>query len=90
MYSKRGGGKMLERHRDLKEHLLKEYSLQPEFIDGLTSLIEESEDFTCFTLKMIMGRRDKGSSAITFTSLSASTTPRKNTGESCSESREVV
>jgi uncharacterized phosphosugar-binding protein len=82
---------MLERHRDLKEYLLREYSLQPEFIDGLTSLIEESEDFTCFTLKMIMGRRDKGSSAITFTSLPASTTTtRKSTSESCSESREVV
>jgi uncharacterized phosphosugar-binding protein len=81
---------MLERHRDLKEYLLREYSLQPEFIDGLTSLIEESEDFTCFTLKMIMGRRDKGSSAITLTSLSASTTARKSTSESCSESREVV
>lgn len=45
----------------VKEHLLKDYMLLPEAIDGLTSLIEESEDYTCLTLKMLMGKRDKGS-----------------------------
>ncbi|MEM2420266.1 MAG: hypothetical protein QXR02_01350 [Acidilobaceae archaeon] len=45
----------------VKEHLLESYQLLPESIDGLTSLIEESEDYTCLTLKMILGRRDKGS-----------------------------
>ncbi len=81
---------MLEKYRELKEHLLKEYSLQPEFIDGLTSLVEESEDFTCFTLKMIMGRRDKGSNALLFASSLAFTNDGRGVGESCRESKEVV
>lgn len=43
-----------------KEHLLKEYANLPEILGGLTSLVEETEDYTCLTLKKIMGRREKG------------------------------
>jgi hypothetical protein len=39
---------------------MNEYALLPEFIDGLTSIHEETEDYTCLTLKKLMGRRDKG------------------------------
>jgi hypothetical protein len=81
---------MSDKNSDLKEFLLKEYGLLPEFIDGLTSLIEESEDYTCLTLKMMMGRRDKGSNSIAFASPSAAVATREGDGGSCSESKEVV
>jgi hypothetical protein len=80
---------MSGKNSDLKEFLLKEYGLLPEFIDGLTSLIEESEDYTCLTLKMMMGR-DKGSNSIAFASPPAAAAIREGDGGSCSESKEVV
>jgi len=49
-----------KRIEELKRHLMNEYALLPEFIDGLTSIHEEAEDYTCLTLKKLMGRRDKG------------------------------
>lgn len=51
------------RVEELKKHLMNEYSLLPEFIDGLTSIHEEAEDYTCLTLKKLMGRREKGKPA---------------------------
>jgi hypothetical protein len=81
---------MSDKNSDLREFLLKEYGLLPEFIDGLTSLIEESEDYTCLTLKMMMGRRDKGSNSIAFASPLATTATKEGDGGSCSESKEVV
>jgi hypothetical protein len=50
----------LKRVEELKRHLMNEYALLPGFIDGLTSIHEETEDYTCLTLKKLMGRRDKG------------------------------
>jgi hypothetical protein len=38
---------------------MSEYALLPEFIDGLASIHEETEDYTCLTLKKLTGRRDK-------------------------------
>ncbi|ABL89140.1 hypothetical protein Pisl_1993 [Pyrobaculum islandicum DSM 4184] len=32
----------------------------PEAVDGLSSLYEATEDYTCFTAKKLLGRRDKG------------------------------
>ncbi len=81
---------MSDKNSDLKEFLLKEYGLLPEFIDGLASLIEESEDYTCLTLKMMMGRRDKGSNSIAFASPLATAATKEGDGGSCSESKEVV
>lgn len=49
-----------KRFEELKRHLMNEYSLLPEFIDGLTSIHEETEDYTCLTLKKLMGKREKG------------------------------
>jgi len=49
-----------KRVEELKRHLMSEYALLPEFIDGLTSIHEETEDYTCLTLKKLMGRREKG------------------------------
>jgi len=71
-----------------REHLLQEYSLLPEFIDGLTSLIEESEDYTCLTLKMLMGKRDKGSKAPL--AFAAPATGAKTSGEACSDGNGVA
>ncbi len=81
---------MSDKSSDIKGFLLREYSLLPEFIDGLTSLIEESEDYTCLTLKMIMGRRDRGSNPVAFASPPAAAATRKGDGGSCSESKGVV
>ncbi|MEM2202812.1 MAG: hypothetical protein QXI22_00425 [Sulfolobales archaeon] len=52
-----------KRVEELKKHLMNEYSLLPEFIDGLTSIHEETEDYTCLTLKKLMGKREKGKPA---------------------------
>lgn len=52
-----------KRVEELKRHLLNEYSLLPEFIDGLTSIHEGTEDYTCLTLKKIMGKRGRGKPA---------------------------
>lgn len=46
--------------RRLRDHIYQEYQLLPEFMDGLTSLYEGSEDYTCLTLKKLMGKREKG------------------------------
>ncbi len=81
---------MPDKSSNPREFLLREYGLLPEFIDGLTSLIEESEDYTCLTLKMIMGRRDKGSNSVAFAPPPTSAVTREGNGGSCSESKEVV
>lgn len=48
------------RVEELKRHIEAEKALLPEFVDGLSSLYLESEDYTCLTLKKLMGRREKG------------------------------
>lgn len=73
----------------IKEHLLKQYALLPESIDGLTSLIEESEDYTCLTLKMLMGKRDRGSkSGIVFATATINSA-RGSEGATCSDRGDV-
>lgn len=49
-----------KRFEEIKRHIMNEYSLLPEFIDGLTSIHEETEDYTCLTLKKLAGKREKG------------------------------
>jgi|GEM_PF-865343 hypothetical protein len=78
---------MTDKQDDLKQFLLREYGLLPEFIDGLTSLVEESEDYTCLTLKMMLGKRDKSYGSIAFAPPSTSAAARDGNGESCSESK---
>lgn len=50
----------LKHYREVKADLDSLYRELPEGIDGLTSLYEEAEDYTCFTLRKLLGRRDKG------------------------------
>ncbi|MDM7275468.1 MAG: hypothetical protein P3X22_005040 [Thermoprotei archaeon] len=45
---------------ELKRHLASEASLLPEFMDGLTSIYEETEDYTCHAVKKLLGKREKG------------------------------
>ncbi|MFN4046104.1 MAG: hypothetical protein ACK4H7_02030 [Acidilobaceae archaeon] len=47
-------------YEELKEHIIKESALLPEIQMGLGSIVDDSEDITCFTLKKIMGKREKG------------------------------
>jgi hypothetical protein len=47
-------------YEQVKADLEKLYAEIPEGIDGLTSLYYGEEDYTCFTAKKLMGRRDKG------------------------------
>ncbi|ACB39988.1 hypothetical protein [Pyrobaculum neutrophilum] len=42
--------------RDIEDLL----GVMPEAADGLSSLYEAAEDYTCFTAKKLLGRRDKG------------------------------
>lgn len=64
--------------RRLRDHIYNEYQLLPEFMDGLTSLYEGAEDYTCLTLKKLAGRREKGQArAVLF----ASTAPGKANDE---------
>jgi len=44
----------------LREVLSREAQLMPEAIQGLLALYTGEEDTTCFTLKRIYGKRDKG------------------------------
>lgn len=50
---------MEDHYEGIKKHILEEARLLPEFLDGLVSLVEEAEDYTCLTLKAIYGRRDR-------------------------------
>ncbi len=67
-----------KRFEELKRHLMNEYSLLPEFIDGLTSLYEETEDYTCLTLKKLMGKREKGRPAAILLSSGTDKTQTEN------------
>jgi hypothetical protein len=49
-----------KQHEQVKSDLEKLFAEIPEGIDGLTSLYHGEEDYTCFTAKKLMGRRDKG------------------------------
>lgn len=49
------------KHYDqLKKDLERLYVEVPEGVDGLLSLYYGEEDYTCFTAKKLMGKRDKG------------------------------
>jgi len=49
-----------KQYERLKGDLEKLFVEIPEGIDGLTSLYYGEEDYTCFTAKKLLGRRDKG------------------------------
>jgi len=49
-----------KQYERLKGDLEKLFVEIPEGIDGLTSLYYGEEDYTCFTAKKFLGRRDKG------------------------------
>jgi hypothetical protein len=49
-----------KQHELVKSDLEKLFAEIPEGIDGLTSLYHGEEDYTCFTVRKLMGRRDKG------------------------------
>lgn len=45
---------------EMRKHIEEQASLLPEILSGLGSIIDGSEDLTCFALKKIMGKREKG------------------------------
>jgi len=49
-----------KQYERVKDDLEKLFAEIPEGIDGLISLYYGEEDYTCFTAKKLMGRRDKG------------------------------
>jgi hypothetical protein len=49
-----------KQYERVKGDLEKLFAEIPEGIDGLASLYYGEEDYTCFTAKKLMGRRDKG------------------------------
>ncbi len=51
---------LLKHYEAVKRDLERLYVEVPEGIDGLMSLYNGEEDYTCFTARKIMGRRDKG------------------------------
>ncbi|MEM1597304.1 MAG: hypothetical protein QXP31_02475 [Pyrobaculum sp.] len=57
---------LLRQHFSAVQALQRELGSLPDGLDGLYSLLEQEEDFTCFTVKKLKGRRDKswGSEAL--------------------------
>jgi len=53
-------GLAFRQYEQVKSDLEKLFAEIPEGIDGLISLYYGEEDYTCFTAKKLMGRRDKG------------------------------
>jgi len=53
-------GVAFRQYEQVKGDLEKLFAEIPEGIDGLISLYYGEEDYTCFTAKKLMGRRDKG------------------------------
>lgn len=51
---------LLKHYEAVKRDLERLYVEVPEGVDGLMSLYTGEEDYTCFTARKIMGRRDKG------------------------------
>ncbi len=51
---------------EVKEHIERIMALEPDVANGLMALYEETEDYTCLTLKAIMGKREKGYSGKVF------------------------
>ncbi len=51
---------VFKQYERIKGDLEKLFAEIPEGVDGLTSLYYGEEDYTCFTAKKLMGRRDKG------------------------------
>jgi len=51
---------VFKQYERVKGDLEKLFSEIPEGVDGLTSLYYGEEDYTCFTAKKLLGRRDKG------------------------------
>ncbi|HII47966.1 hypothetical protein [Pyrobaculum aerophilum] len=51
---------LLKHYEQVKKDLERLYTEVPEAIDGLLSLYNGEEDYTCFTAKKLMGKRDKG------------------------------
>ncbi len=51
---------LLKHYEQVKKDLERLYTEVPEAIDGLLSLYNGKEDYTCFTAKKLMGKRDKG------------------------------
>ncbi|AET33060.1 hypothetical protein [Pyrobaculum ferrireducens] len=51
---------LLKHYEAVKRDLERLYVEVPEGVDGLMSLYNGEEDYTCFTARKIMGRRDKG------------------------------
>lgn len=51
---------LARQHASIKEDLERLFAEMPEGIDGLLSLYHGEEDYTCFTAKKLMGKRDKG------------------------------
>lgn len=45
---------------EMRKHIEEQASLLPEILSGLGSLLDGSEDVTCFALKKVMGKREKG------------------------------
>ncbi|MFN3805083.1 MAG: hypothetical protein ACK4SY_08500 [Pyrobaculum sp.] len=45
--------------RRVVEYLSSEFGNTPEVLGGLFSIVESVEDYTCFTAKKMLGRRDK-------------------------------
>lgn len=51
--------RVVSQHGRIVEFIDGEFGLLPEGRGGLSSLLEAEEDFTCFTMKKMLGRRDK-------------------------------
>jgi hypothetical protein len=51
---------LLKHYEAVRRDLERLYVEVPEGVDGLMSLYNGEEDYTCFTALKIMGRRDKG------------------------------
>ncbi|MCY0890521.1 MULTISPECIES: hypothetical protein [Pyrobaculum] len=51
---------LARQHASIKNDIERLFTEIPEGIDGLLSLYHGEEDYTCFTAKKLMGKRDKG------------------------------
>ncbi|QOJ78918.1 hypothetical protein IG193_00170 [Infirmifilum lucidum] len=50
----------------IKERIEQILATEPDVAHGLMALYEETEDYTCLTLKAIRGKREKGCSEKVF------------------------
>jgi len=49
-----------EQSVELKQRIQELLTAEPDVAHGLMALYEETEDYTCLTLKSILGKREKG------------------------------